>query len=135
MNAVKIVMLSSLNMAAFLPAVRESTGIKASKKPDAKGLQPPALDVACLEAIGCGSDMFHVGILIAADEDTLTTLLGLLRLPAVNRETLAKRVRLALITGSLADWSVSLQRATSEPEVKGIVTKIFREFRDIGLTP
>ncbi len=79
----------------------------------------------------------HFAVLVLAEERDLLDILEYANMPFVRAETLAPNVKLAILTGNLAQWRDAVASATSQsvpPTVRTCYTKILLLFDRAGLS-
>jgi hypothetical protein len=134
---VALILLTEMNLDAFLPLSREMLGYSPAKAADGVTvpLRETAHQLACLAAFKDGHaaptvraaipylDLFHAGFLIAADERDIVEILEVAGLPFTHVSTRTRGIDAVIISGSLAQWRVAVKLACNSR------TRLTREAR------
>ncbi len=124
---IALILLTKLNLQAFLPLSRDILGYSAAKAADGVSIELKEIphNIACLAAFKdekhpptFKSDcpylkLFQAGFLIAADERDMAEILELAAMPFVLTQTMSRGVDAVIVSGTLAAWRDAITLACS----------------------
>lgn len=120
---VAIIITPKLDLNTLLPLGRELLGYALAKAADGATLSEIAHQLACISAFKDEYtpptvraaipylNLFHVGFFVAADERDMVEILETAGMPFTLKETLARGIDAAIISGSLAQWRDAVKLA------------------------
>ena len=124
---IALVLLTKLNLHAFLPLSRDILGYSAAKAADGVSieLKETPHNIACIAAFkdekhpptfkaDCPHlKLFQAGFLIAADERDMSEILELAAMPFALTQTMSRGVDAVIVSGTLAMWRDAITLACS----------------------
>jgi hypothetical protein len=150
MSGVILASFSTLDMDALLPIARQALGRSITSAADYSGTNPPLHHMLCVASIKDQNtrptassvapylDMFHAGFFIASHEEDFVEILEIAALPSVVADTVTRGVKVAYITGTVAQWRQAMLRGctvSTSPEVRNVFNSIYKAFCKLGLSP
>ena len=147
MSAVSLVQFSSLNLNGLLTIGRQALDRNLAASADAAGHDPPLHHMLCISALKNPDarsaadakpylNLFHAGVMIAADERDFAEILELAGMPAAMVESINRGLWVAFVAGNLSQWRDAVLRGCQKEvsrEVRHCYNLIYTEFKNIGL--